>query len=208
MGNGIAVIVLHIDKTKFDKRLSTGGISKTAYLGRLIHTLSDMIGLALIEEEGDDEESVFDEDDSNGCDTQGSISSSRESTESDMTESDKFGVQESEFESSDCPVTERYEDVRNGLGDSVDSTTYYGGEDRVQSMYAEFGFQLTEKCKDERNGCDVQRLGGGESKGTTGSGDFCDMYSERETSEKYCSQDEMDTDDDETCNTLQTKLII
>ena len=200
MGNGIAVILLHINETKFDKQLSTRGISRTAYLGRLIHTLSDMIGLALIEEGGgDDEESVFDEDESSGTDTHGSISS-RGSAESDMTESDEFGVQESEFVFSDCPAAERHKDIRNGLGDSVDSTAYYyGGEDRVQNNEFQSktnGFQMTEKGQ---NGCDVQRLGG-ESKGTAESGHFCDMYSEREPSdcqmdEEYCSQDEMDTKD-------------
>ena len=205
MGNGIAVILLHINETKFDKQLSTRGISRTAYLGRLIYVLSDMIGLALIEEDGgDDEEScVFDEDESSESDTHNSISS-RESAESDITESDEIGVQESEFDSSDCPVVERYEDVRNGLGDSVDSTAYYHGSEDEHNMDTEFesktnGFQVTEKCKDKRNGCDVQRLGG-ESKGTTESGDFCDMYSEPEPSdfqmdEEYCSQDEMDTKD-------------
>ena len=205
MGNGIAVILLHINETKFDKQLSTRGISRTAYLGRLIYVLSDMIGLALIEEDGgnDEESCVFDEEESSESDTHDSISS-RESAESDMTESDEFGVQESEFESSDCPVAEPYEDVRNGLGDSVDSTVLdYGSEDE-QNMDTEFesktnGFQVTEKCKDERNGCDMQRPGG-ESKGNTESGDFCDMYSEPEpsdcqTDEEYCSQDEMDTKD-------------
>ena len=207
MGNGIAVILLHINETKFDKQLSTRGISRTAYLGRLIHILSDMIGLALIEEDGgDDEEScVFDEEESSRSDTHDSISS-RESAESDMIESDEFGVQESEFESSDCPVAERYEDVRNsnGLGDSVDSTAYYYGSEDEQNMHTEFesktnGFQVTEKSKDERNEYDMQRPEG-ERKDTAESGHFCDMYSEPEPSdcqmdEEYCSKDEMDTKD-------------
>ena len=191
MGNGIAVILLYDDQTKFDKRPSTRGISRTAYLGRLIHTLSNMIDIVIIEEESD-EQSVFDEDESDGSDIQGLVG--------EYVESDDYGVQDCEFESSDCPVAERCKDIGNGLWESVEC----GHEDGVQDMYDEFESsnycQMTERCEDERNGCDIQGLG--ESKDTTKSGDFSDMYGDGESSdyqmaEEYCSQDEMDTNEDD-----------
>lgn len=193
MGNSIAVILLYNDQIKFDKRPSTRGISRTAYLGRLIHTLSNMIDIVIIEEESD-EESVFDEDESDGQGLSG------ESADSDTTKSDDFGVQDGEFESSDCPLAERCKDIRNGLGKSVEC----GHEDRVHDMYDEFesgNCQMTERCEDERNGCDVQGLG--ESEDTTKSCDFSDIYSESESSdcqmaEECCSRDEMDTNEDQT----------
>ena len=134
MGNGIAVILLHTDQTKFEKRSSTRGISRTAYLGRLIHTLSNMIYIVIIEEDND-EESVFgDEDMSSG---QGLVG---KSADSDTTNSEDYGLQESEFESSNCQMAERCEDVRNGydrqgLGESVDATES-SNEDGVEDKYS------------------------------------------------------------------------
>ena len=153
MGNGIAVILLHTDQTKFDKRSSIRGISKTAYLGRLIHTLSNMIDIVIIEEDSD-EESVF-----------GEVG---ESADSDSVKSDNFGAQDSEYESNDCQVAERCEDVKNGingqgLGESADATEYgdFSNKDGVQDMHSEF----------ESSDCQM--------------------------AEDCCSQDEMDTNKDE-----------
>lgn len=199
MGNGIAVILLYNEQTKFDKRLSARGISRTAYLGRLIHTLFNMIDIVIIEEESN-EESVFDEDKSNGSDR---VDPAGESAEYDMIKSNDYGVQDCEIESSNRQVADRCVDIRTGLGKSVEATKC-GHEVRVQNLYNEFessNCQMTERCKEERNGFDV--LGLKENEGTTKSGDVSDMYSEPTSSdcqmdEEYRSQDEMDTNEDDT----------
>ena len=207
MGNGIAVIILQFDQSKFDKRLSTRGISRTAYLGRLIHTLSNMINIVLIEEEDSccDEESMFDdESEDNGQSMMG------ESSVSDTTKSDDLGIEESEFEDtgmavSDSPVAWRSKDIRNKLGKSAEFTNC-GNE----NVYAEFELsrcQINEKYDEERSGYDTKGVGVGEREGATKTGEFSDMYSEPESSdcqmaEEYGSQDEMDTNEDDTIYAL------
>ena len=207
MGNGIAVILLHINPTKFDKQLSTRGISRTAYLGRLIHTVSNMIDIVLIEDSSDDDDrSMFDEDERNdGSDRQSMVGKS-ESEESDLSKSDEFGGLGSEFESSDCSVVERSRDIRNRLEEGVDRANCgHKSSLRVQKMYVEFessSCQVIKRCKEERNGCNTQ--GVGKSEDTTRSGDSSGMFSNSEPEssdypmeEEYHTGDEMDTNKDE-----------
>lgn len=208
MGNGIAVILLHINPTKFDKQLSTRGISRTAYLGRLIHTVSNMIDIVLIEDSSeDDDRSVFDEDKRNdGSDRQSMVGKSESEVSNIMSKSDEFGGLGSEFESSDYSVVERSRDIRNRLEEGVDRANCgHKSSLRVQKMYVEFessSCQVIKRCKEERNGCDTQ--GVGKSEDTTRSGDSSGRFSNSEPEssdyqmeEEYHTGDEMDTNKDE-----------
>ena len=66
MGNSVTVIIL--DRAGFDKRSSTRGILQTVYIGRVMHSLFNMVDIAIIEDGGNDEGEFYDEDIRRGSD--------------------------------------------------------------------------------------------------------------------------------------------
>ena len=95
MGNTIAVMILH--SAKFEKQPSTQGISRDAYVGRIMHALFNMADIAVIEVDSDEEESVY---------GGGEGMSSGEDELEDSVFGDEDREEVSELESRDCLLVE------------------------------------------------------------------------------------------------------